>query len=611
MAFKFLSRKSWIEFATKSLDKVKSEDFELFLRIFNEYFHKFKLKYILIFVLIGIAAVATVAPVFILESIVDAVFIEQKTSYILPIFLVTITLFMVKGFSIYFQTVLSSQIANSMVSDIQRRMFAHMLSQRTDFYARHSSDNLLMRFNQGATGFKSVLTTVLVNGTREFFTLIGFFATMLYYDALLTMISLVVAPAVFLVINVILRKIKDVSKLELAGIADLNKNVRETVQGITVVKSFNLETPLQENMNGVISGIETRRNKIAQYQAAPVPLLDMVGGIAVGLTFLYAGYQTTSGAYSPAVFIAFIGALLLASDSARKLSQIPVKLKTAFVSVSLVFSFLNIDETEKSGSQTLNLDDNASAHKLNGSGPLPIIQFSNVDFGYDEKTSVLNEFSLDIQKGDMVALVGPSGAGKSTVLKLLLKLYEPQSGTICINGQNQSDLALQSLREAISFVGQSNFIFQGTIKDNLTFKHETIDQALIAEACKAVGMHEFIQTLPKQYETDVGELGALISGGQAQRLNIARAIIKDAPILLLDEVTSALDAENEQLIKSYVQSQIGKKTIIAIAHRLSTIKDATQIALMDEGKVVDLAPHEQLLVENEYYQKIVNLQFLS
>lgn len=610
MLQKFFRKKFWIDFASNQLDQVESDDVKLFLRIFNEYFHRFKLKYILIFVLILVAAATAALPVFILESVVKAIFIEQRIDLVFPIFLVTIAVFVIKGFSVYFQTVLSAQIANTMVADIQQRMFAHILSQKTIFFSNNTSDELLMRFNQGAQGFKAILTTVLVNGTRELFSLIFLFCAMLYYDALLTLISLTVAPVIFFGVNMLIKKIKDITKLELAGLADLNKHVRETVQGITVIKSFNLEKPLKKQTDDVIEGVKSRRNKIAQLQAAPVPLLDTVGGVAVGLTFLYAGYQTASGAYSPATFIAFIGALLLASEAARKLSQIPVKLKTAFVAVNMVFSMLNKDQSETSGPKMLDFTTHPNdLHKLNGTSIKPLIQFTNVDFSYDGKTPILDKFSLAVKPGEMIALVGPSGAGKSTVLKLLLKLYEPQNGQITVNNRNLAELDLKSLRDAISFVGQSNFIFSGSIKDNLTLKNENVDDTVIQKACKAVGIHDYISQMPHGYNTDVGELGSLISGGQAQRLNMARAIIKDAPILLLDEVTSALDAENEQLIKNYVQSQIGVKTILVIAHRLSTIKDATSIALLNKGKVVDFATHEHLLATNKYYEKIVALQF--
>jgi ATP-binding cassette subfamily B protein len=239
------------------------------------------------------------------------------------------------------------------------------------------------------------------------------------------------------------------------------------------------------------------------------------------------------------------------------------------------------------------------------------IQFKNVDFAYQPGAPVLKNFNLDIKPGEMVALVGPSGAGKSTVFSLLLRFYEYQGGAIEIGGKNLETLSLQSLRSSISYVGQSNFIFGGSLRENLTLGADHISDEALIDACKAVGLYEHIVTLKRGFDAPMGELGSLISGGQAQRLNIARAILKDAPILLLDEVTSALDAENEELIRSYMHSQVGKKTVLVIAHRLSTIRQADKIALVEAGQVQAFGSHHDLIKRNEYYERVATLQLMS
>ncbi len=606
---KIFDRSFWADVISNRVEQVKSGDIELFLRIFNEYFYRFRTTFFFIILLILISAASAAAPVWLIKGIINNIFINKESYWVFPLFLLIVGVFVVKGASTYMQTVLSSQISNAMVADVQKRMYAHILEQRILFFDKKSSDELTMRFNQGAQGFNSILTTVLVAGARDTATLTFFLATMLYLDPVLTLLTFTVAPLVFIGVNILMKKLKDIIKEELEGFAILNKYVRETVQGISVVKSFNLEMPLKSQMQDVIVGLEERKNKIARLQAAPVPLLDTLGGVAVGLAILYAGSRTVTGTYDSQNFVAFALALILAAEHGRRISQLPVKLKSALVAVNMVFSLLNDNKAEKSGTEKLDIQELESQNKMNGASVQPLIQFENVGFSYNNTTPVLSGFSLDVNPGEMVALVGPSGAGKSTVLKLLLKLYEANEGRILINGLDQKDINLTSLRDSMSFVGQSNFIFTGSIKDNLTLRNDDIEQSVIENACKQVGMHDYIMNMPQQYNTSVGELGSMISGGQAQRLNMARAIIKDAPILLLDEVTSALDADNEQLIKDYVQSQIGRKTIFVIAHRLSTIKDATKIALVDKGQVVDVAPHEQLLATNDYYERIVALQF--
>jgi ATP-binding cassette subfamily B protein len=432
---------------------------------------------------------------------------------------------------------------------------------------------------------------------------------MLLQDPLLTAISFLSAPVIFYVIGILLRKLKELGKEELAGYAELNKNVRETVQGITVVKAFNLEPTLRGKTDEVISGLQWRKNRIAALRAIPIPLMDTIGGVAVAVAILYAGFRTVWGGYDPGTFMSFVTALLLAADPARRLSQMRVTLRTSFIAVNTMFSLLNNDQSESSGSQKLKVSELGPSRVNDDISEEPIIVFRDVHFSYGEGAPVLSGLDLEIAPGEMVALVGPSGAGKSTVFKLLLKLYQPGSGQISINGVTLPQIDLVSLRDTISFVGQSNFIFSGSIRDNIALGNTDVSPEAIEAACATVGLHDFVLSLPKGYDTDVGELGSMISGGQAQRLNLARAIVKDAPILLLDEVTSALDAENERLIKSYIQQQARKKTVLVIAHRLSTVIEADRIAIMDGGRIIDAGGHQQLLSANSYYEKIVSLQF--
>jgi len=346
---------------------------------------------------------------------------------------------------------------------------------------------------------------------------------------------------------------------------------------------------------------------MAALQAAPIPMLDTMGGIAVALAILYAGTRMTSGAYDPGTFMSFLTALLLAADPARRLSQMRVNLRKAFIGVQSVFDLLNTNAAEPSGSRAL---PGAPGTAQSADG-VPAIAFHGVGFAYDAETPILRGLDLSVRSGEMVALVGPSGAGKSTLFKLLLKFHAPDSGRIEMFGADIAELDNAALRDAVSFVSQSNFIFAGTIRDNLSLRNPAVDEARIESACRAVGLHDVIAALPDGYDTDVGELGTLISGGQAQRLNMARAIIKDAPILLLDEVTSALDAENEHLIKEYIRAQAGRKTVLVIAHRLSTVKEADRIALVQDGRIAAQGRHDELAATNAYYEKIVALQFAA
>ena len=580
-------------------------DFRVFLSIFKFYFPLYKYKYAVILVLIGVASFATAMAAWLVRDVVNDFFVKKQGDYLIPLFLLIVGLFIAKGASSYWQAVLSARIANDMVARTQERIFRHILAQRVRFFERYSSDDLNMRVNMGAMSFGSILNQVVLNGARDGATVISLLAVMAAQDETLTLICLMAVPLAFLGITRLLKRIKVLMQQEMLSVAELNRHVREVVQGVKVIKSYNLEPIITAEVNAVIESIKDRSNRVSMLQTAPVPIIDTMGGAGIGLTILYAGYRSIYGAYDPGTFLSFITALLLALDPARRLSQLRVSLKTSLVGVGMVHDLLadnDPDHEEVAGPQAL----------LNAApeGGLAIAM-KEVCFAYNAGADVLRNLSLEIRPGEMIALVGPSGAGKSTVFSLLLQFHRHQSGQILIGGKPVEAIPAPVLRDLIAYVGQSNFIFSGTILENLTLRRTGVPQETIDEACEAVGLRDYILSLPHGYDTNVGELGSLISGGQAQRLNIARAIIKDAPILLFDEVTSALDADNEELIRAYMHAQAGKKTILVIAHRISTVRQADKIALIEGGAVKALGTHQELICGSDYYERVATLQLVS
>jgi ATP-binding cassette subfamily B protein len=441
----------------------------------------------------------------------------------------------------------------------------------------------------------------MINGVRDALTVAALLCVMVWQDPVLTAICFFSVPFIYLTVSKILASIKTAMQQEMKSIADLNRNVREIVQGNKIIKSYTLEPCVEKDSSASIQAIEGISNRIAKLSNAPIPLMDTLGGIGIGLTIFYAGYRTIYHGYDAGTFLSFVTALLMAQDPARRLSQIRVSLKTSLIGIRLVHGILEDREVESDqGSGVV-----ANLYKE------PAIEFDNVWFRYGDGGDVLKGFSLKVNTGEMVALVGPSGAGKSTVFSLLMRFYDPHDGAIKVHGSDIRDLSLLSLRQSMAYAGQSNFMFSGTIKDNLSLGFSGIEDERIIAACKETGMHDFICGLSEGYNSPAGELGSMISGGQAQRLNIARAIIKDAPILLLDEITSALDADNEELIKTYMHTQAGKKTILVIAHRLSTIRRADKIALIDNGVVRSFGTHSELMECSDYYSRIAGLQLAA
>jgi ATP-binding cassette subfamily B protein len=581
-------------------------DFGVFVAIFKAYFPRYKYKYAIILILISLASTATATAAWLVRDVVNDFFVKKNGDFLIPLFLMIVGLFIAKGAATYWQSVLSARIGNDMVAKTQERMFAHILAQRVGFFERYTSDDLTMRVNSGAGAFGAILNQVILTGARDGATVISLLAVMIFQDATLTLLSVVAVPVIFLGLTRVLKRIKDLMWQELQSIAQLNKHIREVVQGVKVIKSYNLEPVIKAEVDDVIERIKDRSNRVSALQAAPVPIIDTFGGVGIGLVILYAGWRSVSGGYDPGTFLSFITALMLALDPARRLSQLRFSLKSSLVGVGLVNELLGDDEPDEQA---------APGHAVSLPAAAPdggmAITMQSVHFGYREGKDVLQNFSLEISPGEMIALVGPSGAGKSTVFSLLLRFHRHRSGEILIGGRSIDALPLPLLRDTIAYVGQSNFIFSGSIRENLTLRRAGVPQEKIEQACQAVGLRDYIEELPDTYDTFVGELGSLISGGQAQRLNIARAIIKDAPILLFDEVTSALDADNEELIRNYMHAQAGKKTILVIAHRISTIRQADKIALIEAGSVKAFGTHQELIRGNDYYERAAALQLIA
>ena len=584
------------------------DDFRVFLSIFKSYFPLYRNRYAIILVLIGISSSATAACAWLVRDVVNDFFIKKQGAFLIPLFLLIVGAFCAKGVSSYWQALLAARISNDMVARTQKRMFAHILAQRIGFFERYSSDDLTMRVNQGASSFGSILNSVILNGARDGATVASLVFVMLAQDVVLTAICFIATPAVFFCITLLLKRIKALMRQEMLSIAELNKHVREVAQGIKVIKSYNLEPIIASEAGAVIDSIRDRSNKVSALQNAPVPIIDTLGGAGIGLTILYAGYRSIYGNYDPGTFLSFVTALLLALDPARRLSQLRISLKTSLVGVGMVHSMLE-DDNPETPAETQAPFASAALHRIVDGGASVVME--DVSFSYTSENDVLRDFSLRVNGGEMIALVGPSGAGKSTVFSLLLRFHRPQSGTIRIGGDDIENISVPGLREGVAYVGQSNFLFSGTIRDNLTLRRAGVSDAAIERACETVGLADYISRLPQGYETYVGELGSLISGGQAQRLNIARAIIKDAPVLLFDEVTSALDAENEELVRAYMHAQAGRKTILVIAHRLSTIRQADKIALIEGGQVRAFGTHQDLLRGNDYYERVATLQLIA
>jgi ATP-binding cassette subfamily B protein len=443
-----------------------------------------------------------------------------------------------------------------------------------------------------------MLNMLSMNLGRDLFTIIGLIITMICLDPLLTVISLLGGPVAALTSRKMVERTKKAMTSEVHSMTGIVQAARELSQGSHVVKSFQLENKMRTRMFDAIEAVQRLSNKMLTIQASVNPLMESVGGVAVAAVIAYAGWRNLWHGESPGQFFAFITALLMCADPARRLSRVQLQLAAAAVGVRMMYDLIDTPAKEQEPG------DKPEIRVSKGE-----IVLSDVVFGYIAKKPVINRLCLTVPAGRMTALVGHSGGGKSTILALLQRLREPQSGVITIDGQSIADHSLVSLRRNISVVGQEAFLFEGTILENIKAGLENASDNMCVEAAKAANAHDFISALPRGYATTVGELGSQISGGQRQRIALARAYLKNAPIILLDEPTSALDSETEEVIQREMRPLTKGKTTLVIAHRLSTILHSDLIHVIEAGRVIESGTHDQLIAQGGAYGRLFKLQF--
>ena len=397
----------------------------------------------------------------------------------------------------------------------------------------------------------------------------------------------------------LLRRVRDIADMEMQSLGAIMKVIQETSAGIRVIKSFGLDKQMAQQMYESVKSVEKRRNKLARLKAATSPLMDILAGFAIAAVIgLSAANIFGSRSSTPGELLSFVTALMMAYEPAKRLSRIRVNLEIGLRRVQMMFDLLDQPET-------LVEDDDP---KILSAGPGEL-SFDDVTFGYGETDTILKNLTLAFEAGQTTALVGLSGSGKSTILNLALRLYDPQSGSVSIDGQDIKYATFETLRKSMSFVGQETFLFSSSIADNIRLGREGATQEEVIEAANAANAYEFIMALDDGFDTMVGENGAFLSGGQKQRLAIARALLRDSPILLLDEPTSALDSKSEHLVQEALRRLTEGRTTIIVAHRLSTILHADKIVVVDAGEVAEQGSAKQLLEHDGPFRSLYDHQY--
>lgn len=554
-------------------------------------------SYAAAFALMGISAAATAFSAYLLGKVIDQAYVDKNVRNIAILCVVTIVIFTVKGLATYGQTVLLTQIGNSILANNQRRLFAKLMQESIGFFSTRHSSEFIARLTAGAASVTQVLSLIINAAGRDLLTLIGLIIVMVTQDPIMSLFGLGIAPPAVFVIRKLVKRIKGLAHNQFLGSAATLETMQETLQGIRTVKAFGLEGTMQKRMDSSIATVEAIANKMARVSNRSSPLMETLGGFAIAAALMYAGYRVVVTNAMPGQFFSFLTAFLLAYEPAKRLARLNIELNSSLVGARMLLDIVDSPASEPH-------EPTKPALKLTRAA----IEFRNVSFAYRAGEPVLRDMSFSVEPGQTAALVGPSGGGKSTVLSLLLRFYEAQQGQILIDDQNIAAVSRDSLRAQIGYVGQDVYLFRGTVRENIAFGRLGATDAQIVEAAKAAHAHDFIMGFPGGYDTQVGEHGAQLSGGQRQRIAVARALIKDAPIILLDEATAALDSESERLVQEAISRLAEGRTTLVIAHRLHTIMHADTILVIEGGELVERGRHDDLLRRDGRYANLFRLQ---
>jgi ATP-binding cassette, subfamily B, bacterial MsbA len=518
-----------------------------------------------------------------------------KINSIILICLAIPAIMMVRSLCSYGSTYCMQWVSNKVVTDIRSQLFSKMLRNSMDFFNKARSGFLMSLITNNTRVMQMALSTVGADIFKQPITIVGAISVLLVMDWKFTLVTLILFPTCLLPLRVYGQRARKAVQNEQEGMAEMVVTMQETFAGIRVIKSFAREAHQEKEFKRSNQMQFSQMMRIIRSLEAVGPLVETIAAIGVGIALLY----VYAANLSVGRFFGLISGIFILYDPIKTLSRIHLVMQRSIAATTSIFSLLDSEPTVQDAPNAVALSSSQGR-----------IDFEDVTFRYaNTVTDAISNLTLHIEPGKTYALVGASGAGKSTILSLILRLYDPTSGAVKIDGRDLRSVTQKSLRQQIGLVTQETFLFHDTIFSNIQFGRLDATPDEVREAARAAYAHDFIMAQPKSYQTVIGDKGCLLSGGQQQRLAIARAVLKNAPILLLDEATSSLDSESEQQIQKALAKLATGRTVIAIAHRLSTVLSADQIIVMDGGRIKEIGTHAELLEKSGYYRRLYDHQF--
>ena len=570
-------------------------------RFWNEYIKVYRLKIIISILLIAVVAISSsFYPLTINWSF--KLIEEGNGKYLFIVMLIVPFIALLRGLSNYLQILLVNKTALNIVGDLQKKIYEKIIQSNIEIIEDNGAGNLISRLSNDTTLILQALERLMNSLLKDGLTALALLITMIYLDWKLAIVICLLLPVVALPIYKIGKKVNNISKGAQIQIGKFTNLLNQSFQNIQTIKSFQLENREIQNTNQEIEKRIFNLYKLTKYRAIMSPIIEVLAGIFIGLLLTFAGYQILEGNSTLGQLTAFITALLMISDPIRRISTLNSVYQEGLAAVERVYglySNCNIIE-DKPDSLNFPVDYN-------------LLKFENISFKYKaDQRNVLNNITFAIKEGTRNYIIGESGAGKSTIFKLLIRLHEAKSGEIKFGDTEIQDIQIKSLRSCVSVVSQNTFIFNDTLKNNINLEqNESSENIDFEKLMDDLNINNFADKLQNKYDTKIGIDGISLSGGELQRLAIARAIYKNAPLLLLDEATNSLDSINEIEINKTLDKYFKDKTVLIIAHKLETIKDADNIIVLKDGNMVGAGKYEDLQKENKYFQDLINSSFLK
>ena len=523
---------------------------------------------------------------------------DRRILTLLPAAIITVTF--LRGIASYGQSVLNQSMSQSVIADLQKAMFAKFMHADLAMMQRTATGASISRFTNDVTLMRDALSRSLTSLVREFLTAIFLIAMMFYQDWMLSLIVIVTFPVAGRPILHLGRRLRRASANVQTGLGSLTATLNQSLGGIRLIKAYGMEPYEITRSSGRFDDVYSLMMKTVKGRARTQPIIEILGGVMVALVLAYGGYRVFSGTGTLGEFVGFLSAIILILQPLRSLGNLNASVQEGLAAVKRTFELLDTE------AQITDRPDARALKKVTGH-----VQLDGVTFAYEPSKLTLDNITIDVPAGQTIALVGPSGAGKSTVLNLIPRFYDTDKGAVRIDGHDVREITLASLRDHIALVSQDVTLFNESVAANIGFGNPAATRDAIEAAAADAAAHDFITQLPEGYDTIVGERGAKLSGGERQRIAIARAMLKNAPILLFDEATSALDAEAEGQVQGALARLAQGRTTIVIAHRLATVVGADLIYVIDQGRVVESGSHGTLIDQEGLYARLARLQFRS